>query len=73
MTLYVQVLTIIKRNMFNYYELDFLQNGSGIIPTDYNVLHAWRKCLNGTGIIVAVVDDGIFDHPDLNIVITCRP
>ncbi|XP_076113698.1 uncharacterized protein LOC143081959 [Mytilus galloprovincialis] len=42
-------------------------NGSGIIETDLNVLHAWRKCLNGTGITVAVVDDGIFDHPDLKI------
>lgn len=33
-----------------------------------NVLPAWKSCVNGTGVTVGVVDKGIQDHFDLNIV-----
>lgn len=33
-----------------------------------NVMPAWRRCINGKGIIVGVVDLGIDDHEDLPIV-----
>ncbi|CAG2232447.1 WFDC3 [Mytilus edulis] len=32
-----------------------------------NVLTAWESCVNGTGVTVGVVDNGIQDHTDLNI------
>lgn len=32
---------------------------------DMNVLPAWKLCINGTGIRVAVVDTGVQDHSDL--------
>ncbi|XP_063420182.1 neuroendocrine convertase 2-like [Mytilus trossulus] len=32
-----------------------------------NVLTAWESCVNGTGVTVGVVDNGIQDHADLNI------
>ncbi|XP_076091046.1 protease 2 small chain-like [Mytilus galloprovincialis] len=34
---------------------------------DMNVLTAWESCVNGTGVTVGVVDNGIQDHTDLNI------
>lgn len=33
-----------------------------------NVLPAWRSCINGTGVTVGVVDMGIQNHFDLNVV-----
>ncbi|XP_052093883.1 neuroendocrine convertase 2-like isoform X3 [Mytilus californianus] len=34
---------------------------------DMNVLPAWTSCVNGTGVTVGVVDNGVQDHIDLNI------
>jgi hypothetical protein len=33
-----------------------------------NVIPAWESCYTGRGIVVGVVDDGVFNHPDLNLV-----
>lgn len=35
-----------------------------------NVLPAWESCFNGTGVTVGVVDKGVQNHTDLNIVST---
>lgn len=50
----------------------YLNNGDlGVAPTarkgaDINVCDAWRLCSGNSGIIVAVIDEGVqYDHPDL--------
>ena len=36
-----------------------------------NVLPAWESCVNGSGVTVGVVDQGVQNHYDLDIVSIC--
>ncbi|KXS17762.1 hypothetical protein M427DRAFT_96609, partial [Gonapodya prolifera JEL478] len=41
-------------------------NGLGLRGNDINVLPVWKRGINGSGVVVSVVDDGVdFNHPDL--------
>jgi serine protease AprX len=61
------VITLSNQSNVNYISLDRTVAGS----LDYsaaavNAPYAWSSNLDGSGVGVAIIDSGIYSHPDLN-------